>query len=295
MVLAEPSPMNDHAPILLRTTLPGSCWQAHLRLGFVHGANGTRLAERIHTGPLRVQKPLYPEGPQVCHAVLVHPPGGVVGGDALEIGIVAGAGSHALLTTPGAGKWYRANGRPSRQDVRIDIKANAAVEWLPQETLFYRDAQVELTHAVRLAENARYLGSEILCFGRTASGEVFEEGSVRQTGTIHRAGELVWHEEGQVDGAGPFMHSPFGLGGNTVCATLIACGLALDASQVAQLRQETDSPAGHSGVTQLPKIVVVRHLGRSSEAARAVLLAAWRRLRPALLGREAAVPRLWNT
>ncbi len=91
------------------------------------------------------------------------------------------------------------------------------------------------------------------------------------------------------------MHSPFGLGGNTVCATLIACGLTLDASQLAQLRQELDAAGGYSGVTQLPKIVVVRHLGRSSEAARAVLLAAWRRLRPALLGREASVPRLWNT
>ena len=287
--------MNDRAPSLLRTTLPGSGWEAQLRLGFVHGAYGTRLAERSHIGPLRVQKPLYPEGPQVCHAVIVHPPGGVVGGDGLDIGIAVGAGSHALLTTPGAGKWYRANGRPSRQEVRIDVGANACLEWLPQETLLYRDAQVELTHAVRLADDARYLGSEILCFGRTASGEVFEEGSVRQTSTIHRAGELVWQEEGQVAGAGPLMHSPFGLGGNTVCATLIAGGLTLDASQLAQLRQELDAAGGYSGVTQLPKIVVVRHLGRSSEAARAVLLAAWRRLRPLLMGCEASIPRLWNT
>jgi urease accessory protein len=283
--------MNDRAPILSRTPLPGSSWQAHLRLGFVQAGHGTRLAERVHAGPLRVQKPLYPEGPQVCHAVIVHPPGGVVGGDALAIDIAAGAGAHALLTTPGAGKWYRANGRPSRQDVRIDVGANAALEWLPQETLFYRDAQVELTHAVALAANARYIGSEILCFGRTASGEVFAEGSVRQTSTIHREGELVWHEAGRIDGAGAAMHSPFGLHGNTVCATLIACGLTLDAGQLGQLRQET----GGAGVTQLPKIVVVRHLGRSSETARAVLLAAWRRLRPALLGRPASVPRLWNT
>ena len=287
--------MNDRAPSLLRTDPSGDCWQAHLRLGFMHGANGTRLGKRIHSGPLRVQKPLYPEGAQVCHAVIVHPPGGVVGGDALDIAISAGAGSHALLTTPGAGKWYRANGRPSRQDVRIDIGENGALEWLPQETLFYRDAQVALTHHVSLAVNARYIGSEILCFGRTAAGEVFDAGAVRQTSTIRREGQLVWHEQGQVDGAGALMHSPFGLGGNTVCATLIACGVSLDTSQLGQLRQELDSAGGHSGVTQLPKIVVVRHLGRSSEAARAVLLAAWRRLRPALLGREAAIPRLWNT
>lgn len=282
-------------PSLSNPPLPGGCWKAQLRLGFDHGAQGTRLAERVHAGPLRVQKPLYPEGPQVCHAVIVHPPGGVVGGDALAIDISAGAGSHALLTTPGAGKWYRANGRVSRQDVRIDVGAGAALEWLPQETLLYRDARVALTHEVALAADARYLGSEILCFGRTASGEVFAEGAVRQTSTIRRDGQLVWHEEGEIDGAGTGMHSPFGLGGNSVCATLIACGLSLDASQLQQLRQELDGAGGRSGATQLPQMVVVRHLGRSSEAARAVLLAAWCRLRPALLGREAAVPRLWTT
>lgn len=282
-------------PPLSTTPLPGGCWKAQLRLGFAHGARGTRLAERTHAGPLRVQKALYPEGPDVCHAVIVHPPGGVVGGDALAIDISAGASSHALLTTPGAGKWYRANGRPSRQDVRIEIGAGAALEWLPQETLFYRDAQVALTHEVALAADARYLGSEILCFGRTASGEVFTEGAVSQTSTIRRDGHLVWHEEGEIDGPGAGMHSPFGMGGDSVCATLIACGLTLDASQLQQLRQELDSAGGRSGATQLPALVVVRHLGRSSEAARAVLLAAWRRLRPALLGREAAIPRLWTT
>lgn len=282
-------------PSLSNTPLPGGAWKAQLRLGFDHGAQGTRLAERSHAGPLRVQKALYPEGPQVCHAVIVHPPGGIVGGDALAIDISAGAGSHAVLTTPGAGKWYRANGRVSRQDVRIAVGAGAALEWLPQETLLYREARVALTHEVVLAADARYLGSEILCFGRTASGEVFAEGTVSQTSTIRRDGQLVWHEEGEIDGAGAGMHSPFGLGGNSVCATLIACGLSLDASQLQQLRQELDRAGGRSGATQLPKMVVVRHLGRSSEAARAVLLAAWRRLRPALLGREAAIPRLWST
>jgi len=279
------------------TCLPEAAagWQASLRLGFARDLGATRLVERRHAGPLRVQKALYPEGPQVCHAVIVHPPGGVVGGDALAIDILAGAGTHALLTTPGAGKWYRANGRASRQDVRIDIAAGAALEWLPQETLLYRDAQVNLTHAVTLADNARYIGSEILCFGRTASGEVFAEGSVHQTSTIHRAGRLVWHEAGRIDGAGAAMRSPFGLAGNTVCATLIACGVTLGASELQQLRLETDAVAPGSGVTQLPQIVVVRHLGGSSETARAVLLAAWHRLRPLLLGRPAAIPRLWTT
>jgi len=241
-------------------------WEASLRLGFVRRAEETILAERRHTGPLRVQKPLYPEGAGVCHAVIVHPPGGVVGGDALDIGITAGGHAHALLTTPGAGKWYRADGRSSRQDVRIDVEEAASVEWLPQETLFYREAEVEMTHELTLAANACYIGSEVLCFGRTASGETFDSGSIQQTTRIRREGKLVWHEEGEIDGAGSGMHSPFGLNGHTVCATFIACGATLDTSQLRQLREEIGA-AGLSGATQLPQIVVVRHLGRSRPGA----------------------------
>ncbi|WP_313178593.1 urease accessory protein UreD [Massilia sp.] len=286
--------MNDRLALPSLSVDSRTRWEASLRLGFVARAGATILADRSHTGPLRVQKPLYPEDASVCHAVIVHPPGGVVGGDALDIGITAGDGAHALLTTPGAGKWYRANGRSSRQDVRIDVQDKASVEWLPQETLFYREAEVEMTHEVTLAANARYIGSEVLCFGRTASGETFDSGTIKQTTRIRREGKLVWHEQGEIDGAGPGMHSPFGLGGHTVCATFIACGATLDASQMRQLREEIDVH-GRSGATQLPQLVVVRHLGRSSEAARAVMVAAWRRLRPVLLGRDAVIPRLWHT
>lgn len=286
--------MNDRLALHAIPTDSRTRWEARLRLGFVQRDGASILADRHHTGPLRVQKPLHPEGASVCHAVIVHPPGGVVGGDALDIDITAGARAHALLTTPGAGKWYRANGRASSQDVRIAVQDGAALEWLPQETLFYREAEVEMTHEVTLAANARYLGSEVLCFGRTASGETFDSGSIRQTTRIRREGKLVWHEQGEIDGAGPGMHSPFSLDGHTVCATFIACGVTLDASQMRQLREEIDVH-GRSGATQLPQMVVVRHLGASSEAARAVMVAAWRRLRPLLLGREAVIPRLWNT
>ena len=287
--------MND--ALHLPAHLASARWEARLRLRFARHRHGTQLAERSHRGPLRVQKPLHPEGPEPCHAVIVHPPGGVVGGDALDIDITAGEHAHALLTTPGAGKWYRSNGRPSRQTVRIDVREGAALEWLPQETLFYRDAEVEMDHEVSLAAGARYIGSEVLCFGRTASGESFGSGAIRQTTSIRREGKLAWHEQGDIDGAGPGMRSPFGLGGHTVCATFIACGATLDAGQMRQLREELDAAgrAGISGATQLPQLVVVRHLGASCEAARAVMLAAWRRLRPLLLGRDAVIPRLWNT
>lgn len=269
-------------------------WQARLSLGFERDRGTTRLVERTHSGPLRVQKPLYPEGDAVCHAIVVHPPGGVVGGDELELGIRVGAQSSALLATPGAAKWYKANGHVSRQNVHLAAGDGATLEWLPQETIFFDSAHVRLDHQVELGKEASYIGCEILCFGRTASGESFNSGTVEQRTAIRRDGRLVWFEQGVLTAGSTAMSTPLGLAGHTVCATLIAVGKQLPASVIAALRA-IDAPAGSFGVTQMKSVTVVRHLGDSSETARRLMLAAWGLLRPALTGREAVVPRIWNT
>jgi urease accessory protein len=211
-----------------------AAWQASLRLRFADDAGTTRLVERAHRGPLRVQKPLYPEGAAICHAIVIHPPGGVVGGDRLSIDATASAGAHAFVTTPGAAKWYRANGKVSRQDVRIAAGAGAAFEWMPQETIFFDDANVVLDHAVQLEEGARYIGAEILCFGRRASGETFGRGAIRQRTQIRSAGKLVWWEQGAIDVDA--LHSRFGLHGASVCATLIGVGPPAPAALLAAIR-----------------------------------------------------------
>ncbi|NEX61149.1 urease accessory protein UreD [Noviherbaspirillum galbum] len=267
-------------------------WHARLSLGIARAGDASRLMERNHQGPLRVQKPLYPEGNAVCHTIIVHPPGGVVGGDQLAINAVIAEGAHALLATPGAGKWYKSNGHESRQQVTLEVGRGATLEWLPQETIFFDRARVQLEHAVTLAEDAAYIGMEILCFGRSASGETFGEGRVTQATSIRRGGKLVWFEQGAIDAATPAMRSPLGLAGNTVCATLIAAGKPLAPALVAALRALAP---GEIGVTQMKTLVVVRHLGNSSQSARRLMLEAWRLLRPAIAGREAVVPRIWNT
>ncbi|WP_420475810.1 urease accessory protein UreD [Noviherbaspirillum sp. ST9] len=272
-------------------------WEAWLALGFARHSDATRLVERSHYGPLRVQKPLYPEGSDICHAIVVHPPGGVVGGDQLDIHACVGQQARAFITTPGAAKWYKANGRISRQSIHLNVGDAGALEWLPQETIFFDAADVQLDTTVELGSEASYLGSEILCFGRTASGERFSSGRVAQRTSIRLDGKLVWFEQGELI-AGAATENPLGLAGKTVCATLIGVGKPLPSGAIQHLRESCSaglSDTGSFGATQMKSVVVVRYLGDSSEVARQIMAAAWRTLRPFLIGREAIVPRIWNT
>lgn len=286
----------DPAPVLIAGTTTDP-WQAWLALGFARQGDTTRLVERSHFGPLRVQKPLYPEGGDICHAIVVHPPGGVVGGDQLDIHACVGDGANAFITTPGAAKWYKANGRVSRQSVHLNVGDAGSLEWLPQETIFFDSADVQLDTVVELGSEASYLGCETLCFGRTASGERFSSGRVAQRTSIRLNGKLVWFEQGELS-AGDTMCSSLGMAGHTVCATMIGAGKPLPTGTLSTLRETCAADldaTGSFGATQMKSVVVVRYLGDSSEAARKLMSAAWRVLRPLLTGRAAVVPRIWNT
>ena len=292
--LADTAASSANSPSL---TAERSHWQATLSLGFERDGDRTRLMRREHTGPLRVQKPLYPEHPSTCHAIIIHPPGGVVGGDELRMQFDMGHGARALLSTPGAAKWYRANGHRSRQHIRIRVSAGAALEWLPQETIIFNEANVVFDNVIDLDADATYIGCEILCFGRTASGETFEQGNVQQSLMIRKESKPLWLEQGALAGGSRQMRSPLGLGGYTVCASLIAVGGASSVTLLSAVREHcaaVDDGRGQFGATQMKSVIIVRYLGHNSEVARSIMLAAWKILRPALLDRAAVIPRIWN-
>ena len=257
-------------------------WNARLGLRFEARA-GTVLAERRQEGPLVVQKPLYPEGREVCHAIVVHPPGGIAGGDQLVLDVTTGKDAHALLTTPGAGKWYRSSGSQAEQELRFDVAGT--LEWLPRETIVFDGALARLTTAVELQGDARYIGWEVLCLGRTGSGERFSRGAVELETTVRRDGRPLWIERGRIDGGGRLMSSPAGLGGHTVCGTLAATIDSFDRKA---------APACLA-VTLLPGLLLARYLGDSSEEALQAFAQLWAALRPAVTGRAAVEPRIWRT
>jgi len=267
----------------------GSTWKARLSLGFAEQEGRTALVRRAADGPLVVQKPLYPEGGAVCHAIVVHPPGGIAGGDELELCVASGARAAALLTTPGAAKWYRSAGPWAMQKLAFDV--DGVLEWLPRETIVFDGALADLRWDVRLGVEAAFIGWEVVCLGRTASGERFQRGRVKLETRISRGGQMRWLERGRIDGAAASMGSPAGLSGHTVFGTLVASGGRLTREVLTACRAE----AGDAALTLLPDLLVARYLGDSGEQAMQCFTRLWRVLRPAVAGRAASMPRIWST
>jgi urease accessory protein len=273
-------------------------WSAALELEFAAEGGATHLARRAHRGPFVVQRPFFPEGRDVCHVYLLHPPGGLVGGDELRLDLRVGPAAHTLVTTPAAGKAYRTLGPVARQSHALTVEAGGTLEWLPQETIVYDGASVEIETRVDLASGARFFGAETLCFGLPARREPFGRGSCRQIFDLRRNGAPILIERGRFEGGAPVQEAVWGLGGATVL-TLIVAAPAPEAAVVDGLRAlAATTPVGdRAAVTVLGEgaALVVRHLGSGAERARAFAQAIWQSVRPALLGRAATAPRIWAT
>lgn len=275
------------------TALFTPSWHAELELGYGRFGDSTRPTQRRHKGPLRVQKHLYAEGPEVCQHIIVHPPGGIAGGDRLDIDIHVGANAWAQLTSPGAAKWYRAAG-PAYQQLNMNVDAGGTLEWLPQETIVFSDAKAELSTTIELQGDARLLYWDVVALGRPASGERFDLGHFQAHLDIRRDGQLLWHERQRIVGDDGLLESPIGLGGNPVFATMIVTG-EIDADLMEACRNLAEHSPVRGDITQLPGLVVARCLAEEALHARAWLIELWKLLRPALLGREAVAPRIWST
>lgn len=278
-------------------TLPAPCalftpsWHAELELGYARFGDTTRPVLRRHQGPLRVQKHLYAEGPQVCQHIIVHPPGGIAGGDRLQINAHVGSGAWAQLTSPGAAKWYRA-ASPAYQQLNLTVEAGATLEWLPQETIVFSAAQAQLSTCIELQGDARLFYWDVVALGRPASGERFDLGHFQASVDIRRDGQLLWHERQRIVGDDGLLDSPIGLDGQPVFATLLVTA-DIDAELLAACRALPHAVRGD--LTQLPGLLVARCLAGQALQAQAWLIALWRLLRPAVLGREALAPRIWST
>ncbi|GAA3565737.1 urease accessory protein UreD [Marinobacter xestospongiae] len=276
-------------------------WAASLALGFVarqeQGDTVTRLTRRHHTGPLRVQRPFYPEGcTGCCHVYLLHPPGGLVSGDALTISADVGEGAHALLTTPAAAKLYKADshGVAWAQHTHLTVAKDAILEYLPQETLAFDGSRGEQSTTIDLESGARTLGWEILALGRPASRLPFVSGHLEQRFRLTLDGQPLWLERQPLDPNHPRFAGKWGQGGATVQATLWAVGLEDETDAIEAVRDALPE-SNRWAITRRRGVVLLRYLGNERNEAWALCQQAWEILRPRLTGHEAHVPRIWLT
>lgn len=269
-------------------------WHARLELGFAKREQRTYLAHRLHQGPLVVQKSLHPEGDAVCHAVVIHPPGGVAGGDALQLQVTLAEGAHALLTTPGAGKWYKANGAVASQALQFDLSAGATLEWLPQENILFDAARVRFSAQIALAADAKFAAWDVVCLGRQAQKEAWLSGHYALKTQIRRTGKLIWNECAHLTAEDVLKASPVGLADAEVFATFVVCAGAVPLELVQACREIVLEHA-QTGITALPEVLCIRYVGHASQQAKQYFEACWRLLRPWYAGRTAIRPRIWNT
>lgn len=274
-------------------------WHASLKLNYTLEADRSVL-RFAHDGPLRVLKSLYPEGDCVCHNVLVHPPGGLVGGDTLDIHATVGSGAHALVTTPGATRFYRSECDAAVQRTKLRLEAGARMEWLPSEAILYSGCRAENHLSFELASGAELLGWDIIALGLPHANQAFLRGSYCQ----HIEMPGVWLERGVLDAADTrLLHSPLGLAGQHCMASIFfAAGsaigrdrreLALDSARQVLSNHALRATAGVTSPN--PQMLVFRVLSGPVEPAMDLLRSVWTVWRRSLWSKAAVPPRIWAT
>lgn len=283
------------APLLSDEPVAGgleSGWIARLALDFIFARGATALRFR-HEGPLRIQKPLYPDGPHCCHAVVVHPPGGIAGGDQLSIDIAVPNPAHALVTTPSATKWYGTfGGCCATQHVQIDL--DGRLEWLPSETIVFDRAQVVSKISISASQTGTMLGWDLLVFGRHGSGERFDVGCFDQTLKVQFDDRLVWIDRLRLCGGDDLFESPIGLGGQHALSTFWAIAPADQTwtdQHLADLRQAV---SGIAWTLLHPRLLVGRQVG-DPNVMRVRLQSAWAWIKRECWVLPANELRLWAT
>ena len=273
-----------------------TAWHGSLNLVFAHRHSKTELIHNQAQAPLKVQRPFYPEGPGVCHSVVLHTAGGVVGGDRLSLDFHLEPNAIALITTSAAGKIYRSNGLQARQSVQMQVAEGACLEWLPQETIVFNGAIYRQDLRVELAPKASWLGWEITRLGRSARGERFMQGEWRSHTEIWQQGRPLWIDRQWLPGNEEILNSPHGLAGQPVVASLswIGADVSPEIVQKARSLWEAVERQGEAGVTRLTTGLLCRYRGSSTSEARNWFIQVWQLLRLSFLGRPICPPRVWQ-
>jgi urease accessory protein len=269
-------------------TPPG--WRAVLTADITH-EHGRAVLRAAHSGPLRLQKALYPEGDAICHAIIVHPPGGIASGDDLQLRFDIGHDAHTLVTTPGATKWYRKDAQgPARQTVHLQVQAGGVLEWLPQEAIAFDHCDAQASTHIALEPGALCAGWDVWVLGRKAHGEVLTTGRVFNRLRIEIGGVPALVEHSLMHAGA--MHSVAALNGHHCCGIFWVAGARVDEAQLDALRAQDPTLA----ITcPQDNLLIARGISSDPEALMHALRQCWLAARQMLLNTPAHLPRIWST
>ena len=273
-------------------------WRADLKLDYTLESQRT-VVRYLHQGPLRILQSLYPEGDQICHNVLVHPPGGLVGGDTLDIQVTVAEGAHGLVSTPGATRFYKSGGHPAIQQVVAHLADNAKLEWLPFEAIAYNDCEATNRAIFNLAPSAELITWDVTALGLPSSDMAFTQGHFQQ----HIEIPGVWLERGNIRGEDTrWLNSPLGLAGGKCLASLVfASGSAIDSDRTTQALEaareviESHPLRLQAGITCAhPQVIVLRVMSPLVEPTMDLLKKVWAVWRHTLWALPSTPPRIWS-
>ena len=273
-------------------------WRADLKLDYTLESQRT-VVRYLHQGPLRILQSLYPEGDQICHNVLVHPPGGLVGGDTLDIQVTVAEGAHGLVSTPGATRFYKSGGHPAIQQVVAHLADNAKLEWLPFEAIAYNDCEATNRAIFNLAPSAELITWDVTALGLPSSDMAFTQGHFQQ----HVEIPGVWLERGNIRGEDTrWLNSPLGLAGGKCLASLVfASGSAIDSDRTTQALEaareviESHPLRLQAGITCAhPQVIVLRVMSPLVEPTMDLLKKVWAVWRHTLWALPSTPPRIWS-
>jgi len=272
-------------------------WQANMNIGLEKRGERTVLADLTHSGPLRVQRPFYPEG-DTCHIYLLHPPGGVVGGDGIHLNVESRQQGHGLITTPGATKFYLSAGSTAEVNQVLHIGASSALEWFPQENIFFTGSKVRMDTLVDLDDDAIFMGWEISCFGRPVNNERFLRGRVDAKFAVRRNGVPLLTDFLRVHDAS-HLSAAAGMRDYPMQGLFIATGasehLLEQSREILEQAMNKLPEKIPAGITLLDDLLVLRVLGHSTEKIQSLMIPVWQMLRREILNKDAVIPRIWNT
>jgi urease accessory protein len=282
-------------------------WQANLDLRFAAQAERTALVHNAHSGPLRVQKALYPESinPHICHVVIVHPPAGVAGGDVLNVNVKIDCNAHTLITTPGATQWYKSSAAThATMSVNLRLAEHAKLDWLPQENILFDHSHAQLHTSIDLHPNASAIGWDVSVLGRSAAGESWQHAALQQRTTLIRGGQPLWVEHSdlcsEMNDTHALRNNLAALAEHSIMGTLWAVGERANSEQAQSFAATLPyTPALKTGITFLQDnhcsggVILLRVLGNDMENVRRCMVDAWMHFRPLIHGVNPVPLRLW--